>query len=84
MSTIPCTIPEFNSALSFFLTEIKNLSNNQDSIGNLWKGLLLHYMGINEHTDEEIQRCAAWIQYAEETATRYGWLLEEPNLERDA
>jgi len=24
------------------------------------------------------------IQVAEQSATRYGWLLEEPNLERDA
>lgn len=84
MSTIPYTINEFNKALSFFfLKEITKADNSQESIGNCWKGLLIHYMGLFEVTDDEIERCSIWIKVAEASATRRGWLLEEPHLERE-
>lgn len=82
MATIECTYDEFCSAWHMFRDEISKRSNSQDSIGNLWKGLVLHYMGIRDITDEQLERAASMLKVAHYGAIMRGWDLIEPDLER--
>lgn len=64
MTTIECTVSEFNAAFVRFNDEIGNKNNSQDSIGNLWKGLVLHYLGMQDATDGDVERSAIFLNVA--------------------
>lgn len=80
MSTIECTREEFNQAFIMFHKEIGIISNSQESIGNLWKGLVLHYLGMQNASDRDIELSATMLKVAFRDATYRGWTLEEPDL----
>lgn len=81
MATIECTKQEFFAAFRMFKDEISKKSQTQDAIGNLWKGLVLHYLGLNADTTEsEVEFCASLIEAAGHEARYRGWTLIEPDL----
>ena len=80
MSTIPCTVEEFNAAFCQFHDAIGFTHHSQEGIANMHKCLVLHYLGIEGATDEEIEKCATWLMVATNGAIRRGWDLEVPDL----
>lgn len=79
MATFPCSIEEFNIAFCAFNAAIGNKSNTQEGIANMYKGLQLHYLGLQNVTDEEIERCAVILEVATREATYRGWSIFEAN-----
>ncbi len=82
MATITCTWEEFCKAFCDFNDAIGNTNNTQDGIGNLWKGLVLHYFGVQDITDEQIERAVVMLNVAHHGAIFRGWDLLEPDLTR--
>lgn len=80
MSTIPCTIEQFNKAFCEFNEAAGLKTNTQDGIANMHKGLVLHYLGIEKATDEDIERSARCLHIATSGAIRRGWHLSVPDL----
>ena len=80
MSTFTCSIEEFNEAFTKFFREIGDKSNSQESIGNMYKALTLMYLGIQNPTDEQLERAAMILECATSNAIRRGWTLETPDL----
>lgn len=80
MSTLKCTLSEFNQAFVQFHKEIGNKNNSQASIANMHKCLTLMYFGLEDVTEEEVERCAVTLQVATHGAVYRGWDLIEPDL----
>ena len=79
MTTIKCTREEFNQAFVEFRKQIGITSNTQDQIGNMYKGLVLHYLGIQDIDDDEVDKCAEWLKVASKEALARGWTLLTPD-----
>lgn len=82
MSTIPCTIEQFNKAVCDFNEAAGLKTNTQDGIANMHKCLVLHYLGIENATTEEIETSAIWLEIAQNGAIRRGWDLLGSGLSR--
>lgn len=75
MSTFPCTVKEYNAAFCQFFKAIGDKSNTQEGIANMYKGLQLHYLGLINPTDEELESAACALQVATNNAVYRGWML---------
>lgn len=80
MATIPCTVAEFNAAFCEFHKAIGDRSNTQAGIANMYKCLVLHYLGTQDATDEEIKATARTLELAQSEAMMRGWNLVTPDL----
>jgi len=77
MTTIPCNLSQFNKACSKFMREIGNKNNTQESISGLYKGLTLHYLGLQDLTDDEVETAAIIFKVMTDNALARGWSLDE-------
>lgn len=82
MTTIVCTKEDFYKAYHDFRKVMCSTRSTQDMVGNGWKGLVLHYFGMQEVTDADIERCAMLIEATGHEALFRGWTLETPDLSR--
>ncbi len=80
MSAIPCTIEQFNQAFCEFHREIGDKSHTQDEISNMHKGLVLHYLGIQDASEHQMERAAECLKIATSGALRRGWSLDPEPL----
>lgn len=64
-----------NRAFGRFLSEIGNKNHSQESIKNLYKGLVLHYLGLQNPTDEMIEKYSMLLEVATQGAIARGWDL---------
>ena len=77
MATIPCDLKTFNAACAKFMREIGNKANTQESISGLYKGLTLHYLGLQNVTKDELENAAMLFQVMTDNATARGWSLDK-------
>lgn len=77
-ATIPCTVKEFNAAFCQFFRAIGDKSNSQEGIANMYKCLVLHYLGIQTPTEAELQCAANVLETATSNAVARGWMLDIP------
>lgn len=75
MATIPCTEKEFNKAWCKFNTAIGDKRNSQESIAAGWHGLSLQYLGLQNVTAEQLEKCADVLKMAHSGAVARGWDL---------
>ena len=75
-ATFPCTVKEFNATAGKFFRAVTDPSNTQEGIANMYKGLVLHYLGIQNPTDEELERAATVLEVMTTNATLRGWNLQ--------
>ena len=73
-------VADFNIAFCEFQKAIGFKNNTQDGIANMHKCLSLHYLGLQNVTQEEVEKCATWLEIATKGALLRGWNLIEPDL----
>lgn len=76
MATIPCTTLQMSKAWCKFNTAIGDKSYSQESIACLHKGMVLHYLGLIDPTDAQLEIWSTAVDVATKGAYARGWTLE--------
>ena len=84
MSTIVCTVKEFNKAVMDFRKVMCSTASTQDEVALAHKCLVLHYFGCEFPTDEDLETAAMFLETTISEAIRRGWDLIEPDLSGDS
>lgn len=80
MSTIECTKQEYYKAWHDFRRVQGSTESTQEEVALAHKCLVLHYIGMQDVTQEEIESCATFLEIATKEAMMRGWTLMEPDL----
>lgn len=83
MSTITCTVAEFNKAVLDFRKVTCSTKSTQTDVALAHKCLVLHYLGCEFPTDEDLDRSAMFLESTITEAMRRGWTLVEAELHDD-
>jgi hypothetical protein len=80
MSTFPCSVKEFNAQFCNFQKISGDKTKTQDQVALAYKCLALHYLGVQNATEKEIEACAMYLEIASVGAYARGWHLIEPDI----
>ena len=80
MATFPCSAVDFKKAFCEFQAAIETKNSTQEGIANMHKCLVLHYIGLENVTDDELDSCASWLRVATNEAQLRGGSLQAPDL----
>lgn len=75
MSTIQCTVPEFNAQVAKFMKVSGSKSYSQDEVAAAHKCMTLHYFGADFPDQQSLEQGAMFLEVATIGAIRRGWQL---------
>jgi len=77
MQIFECDFEQFDVAYKQFTIAIGDATNTQDGIGNMYRGLVLHFLGLRCSSEQYCQ-AGDMLASAIHEGTMKGWTLKKP------